>query len=114
MSRKADREDQRIAREAIKKYGEKYNVSCDIANEYGSASDEEYEDASEDKPTSPTPGGKYAGPSTRDGQKTLHEADRQWTAMESEDAYEALSTGLATLQTDSYLNVRRNALLDLQ
>ena len=47
MSRKADQEDRRITREAIKKYGDKYNVSCDIANEYGSASDEdiEYEDA---------------------------------------------------------------------
>ena len=34
--------------------------------------------------------------------------------MESEDVYEALSTGLMKLQTDSYLNVRRISLLDTQ
>ena len=79
MGRKADKKDrayQREARTAIKKFGRKYNVSCDSQDEYNSASNE-FEDASKLEPPSPTPGGKYAGPSTRDRQTTLREADCQ-------------------------------------
>lgn len=46
-----------------------------------------YEDASKPEIDSPTPGEKYFGPSTMDGQKTLREVDHQWTAMESDHVH---------------------------
>ena len=79
----------------ISHYARKRNLRCDEDDDIDSDDDDEYEDASKPEIDSPTPGEKYAGPSTRDVQKTLRSADRQWTALESEEAYTALSTGLA-------------------
>ena len=58
-----------------------------------------YEDCSESEPVSPTAGEKYAGPPTRGGEKTLRSVDRQWSALESEDAHRALLARMKKLKS---------------
>ena len=100
--------------EMISYYARKRNVRCDADDDIGSDDDDKYEDASEPEVDSPTPGEKYAGPSTRDGQKTLRSADRQWMALESEDVYAALSAALIGIAVLNKLNTGRIAKLHLQ
>ena len=62
-------------REMISHYARKRNLICDEGDDIDSDNNNEYKDASEPEIDSPTPGEKYVGPSTRDGQKTLRSAD---------------------------------------
>ena len=89
MSRIANRKDQAYIRRSIKQMAIEHGLLDEHNTLLDSSSDEEdddnlYEDASEAGEPSPTPGEKYAGPSTRGGQKTLREVDRSWTAFEAD------------------------------
>ena len=77
---------------------EEENCDCDAIDD----ADDLYEDASESEPSSPTPGEKYAGPSTRDGRKTLREVDRYWTALESETAHDDIVNRLNQIVDRQY------------
>ena len=72
------------------KNNKQQNVTTRISRyaDYADPDDDEdlYEDASKSENTSPTPGEKYSGPSTKDRQKTHRAVDLQWSALEADEA----------------------------
>ena len=104
------------------KNNKQQNVTGRISRyaQYVDSDDEVYEDVSESEIDSPTPTEEYKGPRLRDGTKTLRSADHQWTALEAEDAQQALLKWMDRLMeaaktqvANGLLDGRRIALLDL-